>query len=393
MKKITMATLALCMASLMGCSSNDDEEPDELVLPVIVNKFETKVLWQESVGDGVGHYYSKLSPTVYKETVYVADRNGKVKALSLETGEVIWQKDVRANVAFWPWEDSDNAKLSGGLLQAFGKIYVGSEHGEIIALDRETGEIVWRKNVPGEALSSPAAGDGLIFANLGSGQLVALHPDTGEQRWKYEQEVPALTLRGMSAPVVANGGVLVGEETGKLTVLISESGFSAWKADIAVPKGSSEFERLVDVDVQPIVSGSMVYTLAYNGNLAAVDIRSGNVVFKREYSGYREISTDGQNIYLVDSSGGIFALDKNSGIERWSQPALVGWHLTGPTVIGNNLVLGDNEGNLHWVDKTSGDLVSREEFDSSGFYVEAVTAGNKLIITTRDGEVSVIEAP
>ena len=393
MKKITMATLALCMASLMGCSSSDDEEPQELVLPVIVNQFETKVLWQESVGDGVGHYYSKLSPTVYKETVYVADRNGKVKALSLETGDVIWQKDVRENVAFWPWEDSDNAKLSGGLLQAFGKIYVGSEHGEIIALDRETGEIVWRKNVPGEALSSPAAGDGLIFANLGSGQLVALHPDTGEQRWKYEQEVPALTLRGMSAPVVANGGVLVGEETGKLTVLISESGFSAWKADIAVPKGSSEFERLVDVDVQPIVSGSMVYTLAYNGNLAAVDIRSGNVVFKREYSGYREIATDGQNIFLVDSSGGIFALDKNSGIERWSQPALVGWHLTGPTVIGNNLVLGDNEGNLHWLDKTSGDLVSREEFDSSGFYVEAVTAGNKLVITTRDGEVSVIEAP
>ena len=95
MKKITMATLALCTASLMGCSSNDDEEPEELVLPVIVNQFETKVLWQESVGDGVGHYYSKLSPTIYKETVYVAGRNGKVKALSLETGDVIWQKDVR----------------------------------------------------------------------------------------------------------------------------------------------------------------------------------------------------------------------------------------------------------------------------------------------------------
>ena len=54
MKKITTATLALCMATLMGCSSSDDE--DELVLPEIVNQFETDVVWQESVGSGVGHY-------------------------------------------------------------------------------------------------------------------------------------------------------------------------------------------------------------------------------------------------------------------------------------------------------------------------------------------------
>ncbi|MDO6646848.1 PQQ-binding-like beta-propeller repeat protein, partial [Acinetobacter guillouiae] len=77
------------------------------------------------------------------------------------------------------------------------------------ALDRETGEEVWRKNVPGESLSKAAAGDGLIFVNLGSGTLLALHPDTGEERWSFEQEVPALTLRGQSAPTVANGGVLV----------------------------------------------------------------------------------------------------------------------------------------------------------------------------------------
>ncbi|MFP3459160.1 PQQ-binding-like beta-propeller repeat protein, partial [Psychrobacter sp. SIMBA_152] len=76
------------------------------------------------------------------------------------------------------------------------------------------------------------------------------HPDTGEERWSFEQEVPPLTLRGQSSPTVANGGVLLGLETGKLSVLISESGYSAWSAEIAVPKGASEFERLVDVDTQ-----------------------------------------------------------------------------------------------------------------------------------------------
>ena len=113
--------------------------------------------------------------------------------------------------------------------------------------------------VPGESLSKAAAGDGLIFVNLGSGKLLALHPDTGEERWSFEQEVPALTLRGQSAPTVANGGVLVGLETGKLSVLISESGYSAWSAEIAAAKGASEFERLVDVDTQPLISGPYAY--------------------------------------------------------------------------------------------------------------------------------------
>ena len=390
MKKLTAASIALCMATLVGCSSSDEEE---LVLPEIVNQFETNVVWQESIGDGVEHYFSRLTPAVYKDRVFVASRNGEVEALSLENGDTIWETDIRENSSFWPWESDISAKLSGGILQAYGKIFIGSEHGYLLALDRETGEIVWRKKVPGEVLAKPAAGDGLIFVNLGSGKLLALHPDTGEVRWSHEQEVPPLTLRGQSSPIVANGGVLIGLETGKLSVLISDSGYSAWSAEIATPKGASEFERLVDVDTQPLISGPYAYAIAYNGNLAAVDIRSGNVVWKREYSSYREITMDAQTIYVVDSDGVVYGLDKTSGIERWSQPALRGWYLTGPAVAGNYLAMGDQEGNLHWLNKESGELVSREDFDSSGFFIEPVVADDKLILYTRDGEISAVKIP
>lgn len=391
MKKITLAVLALFAMSLTGCSSSDDEE--ELVLPQINNQFETQVVWQEDVGDGVEHYFSRLHPAVYKEAVYAASREGIVEAFSLQNGDTLWQTDVRKDTSFWPWSDDDSAKLAGGILQAYGKLFIGSEHGEVIALDRETGEVVWRQNVAGEALSTPAAGEGLIFINLGSGKLVALHPDTGEQRWLYEQEVPALTLRGLSSPTVANGGVLIGEESGKLGVLIADSGFAAWQAEIATPKGASEFERLVDVDTQPIVSGGVVYALAYNGNLAAVDIRSGNVMWKREYSSYRDFTIAGSNIYLVDSQGVIYSVDKSSGTEQWSQNDLRGWYVTGPAVMGDYLAVGNQEGYLYWIDQATGQIAAAHEFDSSGFYVKPIVADDKLIVVTRDGEVSAVQAP
>ncbi|MFC0117911.1 outer membrane protein assembly factor BamB [Pseudoalteromonas xiamenensis] len=391
MKKFSLAVLALCGSALLaGCTSKDEEE---LVLPEINNQFKTQVVWQESVGNGVEHYFSRLTPAVYKDTVYAASRDGIVSAFALADGKRLWRTDVRENSSIWPWQGGEGAKLSGGILQAFGKLYIGSEHGSVIALDRETGEVLWRKSVPGEALSTPAAGEGLIYVNLGSGKLLALHPDTGEERWTYEQEMPALTLRGLSSPNVAAGGVLVGEETGRLSVLIANSGFAAWSADVAVAKGASEFERLVDVDTKPLVSGAYVYSIAYNGNLAALDLRTGNVVWKREYSSYREMTIEGQTIYLVDSDGVVYALDKDSGIERWSQSALRGWYLTGPGVLGDYLALGDQEGNLHWLNRTTGELVARAEFDGSGFYVEPIQADDKLIVITRDGEISAIAKP
>ena len=184
----------------------------------------------------------------------------------------------------------------------------------------------------------------------------------------------------------------MGEETGKLSVLISDSGFAAWQADIAQPKGASEFERLVDVDTEPKPAALWCTPWLIMATWLRL-ISSGNVVWKREYSSYREFRIVGTTSYVVDSDGVIYALAKSSGIERWSQPALRGWYITGPAVLGDYLAVGDQEGNLHWLDRNSGELVARHEFDGSGFYVEPVVADDRLIIVTRDGEVSAVKAP
>ncbi|XQF94172.1 hypothetical protein ACOBV9_23155 (plasmid) [Pseudoalteromonas espejiana] len=46
------------------------------------------------------------------------------------------------------------------------------------------------------------------------------------------------------------------------------------------------------------------------------------------------------------------------------------------------IALGDQEGNLHWLNKETGELVAREDFDSSGFFVEPVVTDDKLILYT-----------
>lgn len=386
--------IGLLTVSLVACSSKE-----KLVLPEVKNQISPKKVWSAQVGKGVAHYESGLRPLIHDQRVYMASREGLVMAFALDTGRRLWTFDLRKENTLSSVQrlalrfSSDNARIAGGISQGFGKIYFGTENGEMVALDAQTGELSWRVNVPGEVLASPAVGDGFVVVKLGTGALVGLHPDTGAQRWIFENEQPPLTLRGASEPVIDSGGVVYGTANGKIGVLVVDRGFQAWEETIATPKGSTDLSRLVDVDAKPIVVSGTIYTIAFNGELFALDLRSGQPVWKRDYASFRNMAVSGTVLYLVDSVGRISALDRRNGTELWTQHGLHRHFLTGVTVYKNYLVVGDNKGNLHWLDRNSGDFVARQSFHKSGFYREPVANNEVLVISSRNGQLTVLQAP
>nr|WP_245217437.1 outer membrane protein assembly factor BamB [Rheinheimera maricola] len=385
--------MLLVAVVLAGCSSKDD-----LVLPPVQNSITPKVVWDSSIGSGVEHYESKLTPVIAGDTVYAASREGLVAAFDLSSGKRKWQFDLRKPTGGSFWQDisdvwsGDNARISGGLSFGFGRLYFGTENGDVVSLSAD-GELVWRKEVTGEVLAKPAVGEGLVVVATGAGTLIALHPDTGEQRWEFENEQPALTLRGTAQPVIQAGGVLYGSGSGHIGILIAERGYQAWEEAVTSPKGSTDLSRLVDVDATPIVIGSAVFSIAYNGELVAQELRTGRQLWKREYSSFNNMSSAGDTLYLVDSVGRIYAIDSRSGTEKWSQFGLNKHSLTGATVYKEYLVVGDNQGNLHWLNRESGDFVARQSMDGSGFYTEAVTDGSHLLVQSRNGELVLLQTP
>lgn len=394
--KLSMRTVlvpALFALVLAGCSSNDEEE---LILPDIDNKVEPEHVWSSSVGDGIEHYDSNIKPAVQGDKVFVASRKGEVVAFNLQNGDKLWSYDLRngddapmfGGISHW-WNER-NAKLAGGVAVGFDKVLVGTEDGDVYALNPETGEKIWHVKVKGEVLAAPVAGEGLILINTGGGRIFALQPDTGEQRWMHESENALLTLRGISEVATAAGGVIYGTGNGKIGVLISEQGAPAWEESIAVAKGSTDLARIIDVDATPVVQNGTIYAIAYNGQLVAMELRSGRTLWKRDYASFRDMQVVDNVIYLVDSTGKLYAVDARNGLEMWSQQTLNKHFVTGPAVYKNFVVVGDNEGNLHWFSKDKGEYLARHEFDSSGFYTEAVTTSDYLILQTRNGEIEVL---
>ncbi len=379
MKKILSQVLlgSVIIAGLAACSSEEDTVIMAPV-PLVSSQFTPDSEWRASIGKGVGQYFSKLNPVLAYEKIFIAGRDGDVKALDPANGSTIWKTDLETDVT---------ARLSGGVTASYGKLFIGSENGEVFALDAENGALLWRQEVLGEVLAAPVTENNLVMVHTSRGVLVALDTDSGEQRWTISTEVPNLTLRGESAPATVSGGVFWGTASGRLAAAIVERGQLIWQQPIGIPKGATEIDRLVDVDSSPLILGSMLYTVGYNGQLAAIDLRTGAPLWKRNYSSAMDIATNGSRLFLVTDSDHVVAVDIRSGTEIWLNKRLENRLLTAPKIIDNYLVVGDTEGYLHWLDTNSGEFVSQQLVNDSGFAVGPLELDDGYLITTRDGSI------
>ncbi|WP_448551670.1 outer membrane protein assembly factor BamB [Thalassotalea montiporae] len=398
-KKIVNVRLLSAIAlatTLAACSSTDDE--DEAIkiaeLTDINEQFEVDVAWEKGIGDGVDDYFSRIKPAYGYNKVFSISREGDAYAIDANSGDKVWHidlSDVNKERGFF--DSREPALLAGGPVTGVNKVFIGSENGQIFALDAETGELAWQGKVKGEVIARPALDSGILVVNTASGVLKAFNANTGEDLWQVDLDVPPLTLRGISAPTAAAGGVLVGTSAGELSVFMLEKGQQGWTVPVGEATGSTELERVIDVDSQPLVFGDKVYAISSRGNLVAIDIRNGRILWKRQYSSYRQLAIKGNTLFLTNLKGHVYAVDRVNGLERWSNLALTNRSVTGPVVIGDYLAVGDFEGYLHFLDQETGEFVARHKVDSSGIYATPTVAEGTIYVQARDGSLQAVKLP
>ncbi|MFP3013430.1 MAG: outer membrane protein assembly factor BamB [Arsenophonus sp. NC-QC1-MAG3] len=386
----TLLVSLLVVTLLMGCST----EKDSVIispLPEVNNKFTPSIIWSRSIGDGSREFYSKLSPAYDDFIVYAADRKGTVKAIAIDSGAMLWSIDLSQQVGFFT--ANLPALLSSGLTVSGDKLYLGTENGKVIALNKTNGKIEWKTDVSGEALSQPVVSDGLVLIHTSKGVLQALDPQTGQNKWSINLDTSTLSIRGKSSPATAYGVAIVGSAGGRITAIILDQGQIAWQQYISQIRGATEIDRLHDVNITPVIdtNSSTIFAIAYNGNLVAMDIRSSQIIWKRDLGTVNDIILANDIIYLVDQNDRVLAVHKNDGIISWTQDALLHRNLTAPIIYDGYLVVGDGEGYLHWLDTKDGHFVAQNKIDSLGLRSHPIIASDKLLIQAKNGTIYLIE--
>ncbi|MCO7227444.1 outer membrane protein assembly factor BamB [Pleionea sp. CnH1-48] len=371
--KTLSALLVASSLLLTGCGADEDElVPNPL--PEIEATVEFEKVWDISVGSGVDERLLKLSPAYGYNKIYAADVDGVVKAINPENGDTVWERELEADI-------------SGGVSVGNLHVAVGTRDGQIILLDAETGEDKWQAQTSSEIISAPAIDDGYVVVRTVDGMIYTYAVDSGERQWFYDKTLPSLTLRGTSAPVISRGAAISGFANGKVGVFLLDGGRLAWEKQISAPSGRSELERIVDVDAQPLVFGSTLYAASYNGNVISIELRSGETLWQRELSTFRDMSIHSQLLLVAHDNSYVSALNRNSGAILWTQKDLFLRNLSKPVAFGGHVVVGDYEGYLHILDKDTGQLIGQESVSSSGIIANPLVLDDKLVILTRDGDL------
>ena len=379
MKRLVAAFLLALL--LTGCSSlssivgGDDNAEPPAELEDIADPVPLKKLWSTRIGVGYDEQFIKLVPTVLGPHLLLADRKGRVVALSAESGKKLWETKTGKLISAGPGAGEE-------------RVLVGTSDAEVLALDVLDGTILWEAQVTSEVLSVPQIDLGIVVIQTADGNVAGLSAADGTQLWIYDRTVPVLTLRGTSTPAVEHGVVIAGFSSGKLAGINAENGFVAWETSVAIPQGSSELDRMVDIDADPIIAGAAVYVVSYQGRIAVIDIQNGNLGWTRDMSSFSGIGVDFSQVYVTDADSSVWALTRESGDSVWKQDKLHNRVLTAPVPFSSYIAVGDFEGYLHLLSRYDGQIAARVKVDSKGIRARPLVVDDVLYVYGNRGTIA-----
>ena len=374
--------LLLFVVFSTGCSwfGGSDNSIPPAKLQDIAQPVGVRQLWETQVGSGAKNQFIRLTPALADGRLYAASFDGLVMALDALSGQRLW-------------ETATGLPITGGVGGSDnGLALVGTNKGQVVALRQDNGQEAWRAQVSSEVLAPPRAASGIVVIRTGDGKFTGLDARTGERRWVYAPAMPALSLRGVAPPVVTRKLVIAGLETGKLLVLSLDKGLPITEKTIAPPRGRTEIERLIDIDAEPKIFGENLYLAAYRGNVAALDMRGGNLLWNREVSSYAGLDVDERQVYISDDADAVLALDRRTGGTLWRQAELTGRRLSAPVATRDHVVVGDFEGYLHWLSKDSGKIVGRIRAAGKAIVAPPFAAGDTVFIQGQGGALGAFRA-
>lgn len=376
MNRIYIFCIFISFLFLTACAGlGEDNSPMPAPLTAYPFQLQPVLLWSLATGRGMGDDYLRLRPFIQENQIFVASKSGLVTALELAHGHKLWQKNIKQIIT------------SGPTVQE-GIAVIVTREPEAIALAADSGKVLWRSKLPNQVLAPPAIGKEHVIFKTVDGQVLALALQTGELLWSYEHGSPMLILRPSSAPQIKDNKVVVGFSDGKLAVLNLRNGSLLWERNIAFPQGVTAADQLIDIAADPILSCDVVYVVTYQGQLAAVSLSSGRVLWQRNFSSYSGL-TVGSSLFITDAEGRVSSINRSTGELLWQQRALLHRGLTAPALYGNSLIIGDKEGYIHWLAQSDGRLLARDlVHDNASIIANPVVDYPLICILTREGGLS-----
>jgi len=286
----------------------------------------------ESVIAGEG---PRAVPTIVDDRVFTLGPTGRLNCLSLNSGSVIWSRDIVAeNEASTPgWGVSCSPLVIGSKVI----VSAGGKAGRsLVAYDAGSGEPIWSGGDDRAGYSSPApiTIDGIEQVLIFNSPGVKAHDlDSGEVLWGYDWEGNAARI--VMPIALPAGRVLISTGYGTRSELIqaSQDPAGSWSA-IQI----WESKRLKSKFANIVVQNGYIYGLD-DGIFVCLDLATGDRQWKRGRYGHGQMILVDDLLLVMAENGELILLEpspeENRELARfavldgktWNPPALAGEYL------------------------------------------------------------------
>jgi len=314
-----------------------------------------------------------------------------------------------ANLKGVQWSFHTQGEVNSSPAIVNGVIYVGSNDGNLYAVDQQTGTQKWKFTTGARVTSSPAVVEGLVYFGSFDGNFYCVDAVTGKLRWRFrnagERRYTGTHLHGsvpegetmpdpfdvyLSSPAVWGGAVYFGSGDGNIYALDAGSGSVKWK-----------FKTGDVVHESRAIADGKLYIGSWDSYFYALDASTGKELWRfktgddadiHNQVGIQSSATVGNGIvYFGCRDSKFYALDAETGKQRWVFPNNGSWVITSPVVHDGKVYFATSDtALLHVVDAQTGASINTIKFHWPIFSSPSI-AGNTLYLAGQDGKLVAID--
>jgi outer membrane protein assembly factor BamB len=365
------AAHSLGLAALLALGACSSDKPKPTPLEAITPQIAGRAVWNARV-DALPFV---LMPAVSKDgktdAFVVAGGDGGIVALAARDGAELWRGNA-------------GARLSAGVGSDGRFAAVVTRDNELVVLDQ--GTVKWRARLGSLVATAPLVAGERVFV-MGVDRVVQAYDALdGRFLWTLRRPGEPLTLSQPGVVAPFKDTLLVGQGQ-RLTGVDPLRGSVRWEVPLANPRGTNEVERVADLVGPPARAGDLVCARAFQASVGCANAQTGTLLWTKNVGGAQAVGADGELVAGADGSGRITAWRAATGDLAWTAEQLLHRELSGMLVIGRTVIVGDFEGQVHFLDRVDGKTLLRLPTDGSPVIGAPVAMGNTVLVTTRRGGI------